>query len=172
MGEKEKSLELKTRRIIFKHILKNPGLHERELARQLNIALSTIDYHLYYLRRAKRITSNIESGKLHYYPYSNNTNISNPMNATLKIQELTPHQEHILSAIKQNTGINQTELIAKTSLKRHILSYNISKLIHLGIVRKTSHEKNVCYDYIPDELLEYEMLKILTIKLLNNELKN
>ena len=60
--------------------------------------------------------------------------------------------------------------MAMSSLKRHILTYNISQLINLGMVRKINHERNDCYEYITDELLQYEMLKVLAIKFLNNEI--
>ena len=38
------------------------------------------------------------------------------------------------------------------------------------ISEKNNHVKNVCYEYIPDDLLEYELLKMLTVKFLNNEI--
>ena len=40
----------------------------------------------------------------------------------------------------------------------------------MGIVRKINNERNVCYEYITDDTLKYEMLKVLVIKLLNNEI--
>jgi predicted transcriptional regulator len=170
MSKNKVALESNIRKKIHTHIIEYPGVSFSKLKRFYDLNESTLRYHLHYLRRAKRITSNIENGTLHYYPYDSKVNVSNPKNTKLNTQELTPHQEYILNAIKQFPGINQTELIAQTSLKRHILSYNISKLVDFGMVRKTNHENYVCYEYIPDELLEYEMLKVLTIKLLNNEI--
>jgi DNA-binding MarR family transcriptional regulator len=75
-----------------------------------------------------------------------------------------------LNAIKHDPWINQKELIAKTSLKRHILTYNLAKLIELDLVRKINYERNVCYEYVTNELLQNEILKVLVIKLLNNEI--
>jgi len=48
--KKKDALDLEIRRSIYNHILKSPGLHERELARVLDIPLSTLDYHLYYIK--------------------------------------------------------------------------------------------------------------------------
>ena len=170
MSRDKVTLENQIRKKINTHIVEYPGVSFSKLKRFYDLNDSTLRYHLYYLRRAKRIISNIENGTLHYYPYNSKVNVSNPENTYSKTHELTPHQENILNAIKQYPGINQTELITKTSLKRHILSYNTSRLVDLGMVRRTNHENYVCYEYIPDELLEYEMLKVLTIKLLNNEI--
>lgn len=170
MSLDEVALENQIRKTLYNHIVEYPGVSFATLEKVYNLNHSTLRYHLKYLEHAERITSKLESGKLHYYVYNSKEFISKSMNNNIKIQKLTPHQEHILNAIKQNPGINQTELIAKTSLKRHILTYNISKLIEQGIVRKINHEKNVCYEYIPKELLHHELLKVLAIKLLNKEI--
>ena len=46
---KKDVLELETRRKIYKTILKNPGLHLREIQRQINIPYSSLKYHLNFL---------------------------------------------------------------------------------------------------------------------------
>jgi predicted transcriptional regulator len=170
MSRDEVALENKIRKKVYTHILEYPGVSFSTLKRFHDLNDGTLRYHLNYLERAKKICSKLEAGKLHYYPFARTVIDSNSTNTNLKSNELTSHQEHILNAIRQNPGINQTELIAKTSLKRHILTYNISQLIELGMVKKNNHVRNVCYEYISDELLQYEMLKMLTIKFLNNEI--
>jgi predicted transcriptional regulator len=170
MGWDEVALENRIRKMLYNHIVEYPGVSFPTLERIYNLNHSTLRYHLKYLESAERITSKLEVGKLHYYVNNGNENFSNPINNKLDIQNLTPPQEQILLAIKQHPGINQTELIAKTSFQRHILTYNISKLIELGFVKKSNYDKNVCYEYISKELLNYELLKILAIKLMNKEI--
>jgi DNA-binding transcriptional ArsR family regulator len=48
-------IKLKTRKLIFNYILKHPGLHFRELSRELKIAKSTLDYHLTFLKKLELI---------------------------------------------------------------------------------------------------------------------
>jgi predicted transcriptional regulator len=48
---REEVLENENRRRIYRFVNRNPGLHLRELQRQLNIPLSSLDYHLDYLVR-------------------------------------------------------------------------------------------------------------------------
>jgi predicted transcriptional regulator len=51
MMTKEKVLENDHRRVIYNFVKENPGLHMRELQRQLEIPLSTLEYHLDYLEK-------------------------------------------------------------------------------------------------------------------------
>ena len=170
MSKEKVEEENQIRKMIYTHIKEYPGVSFSKLKRFYDLNDGTLRYHLNYLERAKKISSKLENGKLHYYPFTRTAIDSNSTVPDSKTRSLTPHQELILNAIIQNPGINQTELISKTSLKRHILTYNISQLIDLGMVKKNNHVKNVCYEYIPDELLEYELLKMLTVKFLNSEI--
>jgi DNA-binding transcriptional ArsR family regulator len=47
--------KLKTRMLIFNYIVKHPGLHFRELSRELKIPKSTLDYHLTFLKKSELI---------------------------------------------------------------------------------------------------------------------
>ena len=121
MSRDKVALENQVRKMICAHIVEYPGVSFSTLKRFHDLNDGTLRYHLTYLERAEKITSKLEAGKLHYYPYAKPVIHSKSTNTNLRSHELTPHQELILNAIKQNPGINQTELIAKTSLKRHIL---------------------------------------------------
>ena len=170
MSRSKIDFEHNTRKTIYNHIAEYPGVTFSTLKSFYDISESTLRYHLKYLERGEQISPRLESGQLHYYPNITINSISNISGVNPNRSNLTPHQERILITIKQNPGINQTELMEKTSFKRHVLTYNISKLIDMGRVRKFNHVRNVCYEYITNELLESEMLKVLVIKLLNNEI--
>lgn len=170
MSRDKVALENQIRNTIYNHIVEYPGVAFTTLERVYNLNHSTLRYHLKYLEHAERIISKLEAGKLQYYVNSAKELRSSSISNNLKRQTLTPPQEQILNAIKQHPGINQTELISKTSLKRHILTYNISKLIEQDFIRKNNHDKNVCYEYIPKKLLHHELLKVLAIKLMNKEI--
>jgi len=60
---KQKDLmSLKTRKIIYNYILKNPGAHFREISRENNIPLTTINYHLRYLQKYNLLDKKYENG--------------------------------------------------------------------------------------------------------------
>jgi len=48
---KNEILNLENRRRIYNYILKNPGLHQRNLSKKLGIPFSTLYYHLRYLEK-------------------------------------------------------------------------------------------------------------------------
>jgi len=60
-------LSLDVRRKIYNHIRKSPGLHLREIARELNIPLSTLDYHLYYLKQRALVKDRQDGRYTRYY---------------------------------------------------------------------------------------------------------
>ena len=65
--QNEKIFEVKTRKHIYTHISRNPGLHFRELVRLLNIPGSTLSYHLKYLEKKCIILRELENGYSRYY---------------------------------------------------------------------------------------------------------
>jgi predicted transcriptional regulator len=170
MSRKKVPMENQIRKKINARITQYPGVPFSTLKKFYEIKDSTLRYHLSYLEPAESITSKLETGKLHYYPYNGSTISSDPNNKNTKSFGLSPRQEKILSTIKLYPGINQTDLLNKTSLKRHILIYDVTQLIDQCLVRKIKQEKNVCYEYITEDLLDYETLKVLAIRFLNNEI--
>jgi len=170
MSKNKVVLENQIRKNIYNHIIEYPGVSFSTLKRVYDLNESTLRYHLNYLSRAQRITSKLENGKLQYFSNNSHGISSKSTHSNFSLKNLSPQQEYILKIIKHHPSINQTELMTKSSLKRHVLTYNITQLIDMGIVRKINNKRNVCYEYITDELLQYEMLKVLAIKFLNNEI--
>jgi len=155
---------------ICNHILEYPGVSFSKLKKVYNVNDSTLRYHLQYLEREQRISQNMENGKLHYYPFNGIASTVPISNRHKHQNSLTVHQETILRTIDKYPRITQKELGERTKLKRFILTYNISKLIDMGFIRKLNHQRNVCYESITQEQLQIEMLKVLTIKFLNDEI--
>ena len=60
-------LELETRRRIYNFILKNPGLHLREISRRSNIPKTTLIYHLNFLEKQGLIKTEANSRFTRYY---------------------------------------------------------------------------------------------------------
>jgi predicted transcriptional regulator len=64
---KAEILENENRRKIYLLIEANPGIHFRELQRNLNIPLTTLDYHLNYMVRKKIVFGEKEAQFRRYY---------------------------------------------------------------------------------------------------------
>jgi DNA-binding MarR family transcriptional regulator len=112
----------------------------------------------------------MENGQKHYYPFNQPTVSKVPGGASSTTPNLNTPQELILGYVKRYPGISQKELGDRSSLKRYILTYNLTKLVELGIIRKFNNHNNVCYEFITESQLQHEILRVLTVKLLNNEI--
>ena len=156
--------------MIYNHINEYPGVSFSTLKKVHDLNDSTLRYHLQYLERGQKVSSNIQNGQLHYYPYNNVDKLASVPISNISSYKLTSHQQHILNTIKNYPGISQKELGHRTSLKRFILTYNLTKLIDLGMIRKFNNSRNVCYECITKEQLQAEMLRVLAVKLLSNEI--
>lgn len=67
MNPSNNVLNLKARREIYDFILKNPGLHIREISRQMNIPKTTLTYHLKYLIKEEIVKERFEGGLKRIY---------------------------------------------------------------------------------------------------------
>lgn len=63
----EKILNLEKRRIIHNIILKNPGIHLREIVRKSKIPKSTLKYHIIYLEKQNLIIKKVDRGCSRYF---------------------------------------------------------------------------------------------------------
>lgn len=61
-------LELETRRRVFEAVAKFPGLHLRELARQLDLDPNHAKYHLTYLEKHGLVSSRKDEGYWRFFP--------------------------------------------------------------------------------------------------------
>ncbi|AEF96838.1 winged helix-turn-helix transcriptional regulator [Methanotorris igneus] len=68
INNKEKVLLNDTRKEIYNYIVNNPGVHLREIAKNLNKSVSTIIWHLRILEKANLIRSKKVGNKRIYYP--------------------------------------------------------------------------------------------------------
>ena len=57
---KEEDIKIENRRLIYSHILNNPGSHLRQISRELDMNLGTLRYHIDYLERQEIIIGKSE----------------------------------------------------------------------------------------------------------------
>ncbi len=168
----ESLLENQTRRLIYDHILANPGVSFVVLKKVLNLNESTLRYHLNYLEKSEKISFGLEKDKRNYYAYSGESHVIRKSEDTKELItfELTNTQQRIITIIKQYPKINQKELSKKSRINRITLSRNLKKLMELCLVRKIPNGNKVMYEYLESEQLRYEILKRLLKKLLSKEI--
>ena len=127
---KDKALKLETRRNIYQFVQKHPGIHFRELCRELNIPRTTLSYHLLYLKKRQILTVKPEDGYSRCYIESNTKN----------------REEKILGLLRQETPRNivlfllthiyGTKMDMSNGLEKHptTIDFHLKKLLKNKIV--------------------------------------
>ena len=138
---KEDYLALESRKKIYALIANSPGLHKREIARELSMSLSTIDYHLHYMEK-KAIVSAKHDGKYKRYFVSEKTSPEDKRIMPLLRQE-TPRR--IIMFVLQNPKAIHKEICKNINKAPSTISFHIKKLIESGIVEEISLGKEKAY---------------------------
>ena len=170
MPEEEKALDHETRKMIFNHIASYPGVSYVTLKHVFSMADGTLRYHLNYLVKTETIKLSMDKGKRIYYPNMHDTSSIGALMNDFNKYNLTKSQEKILNTIKNYPGITQGELIKLSGLKRFTITNSLKRLMNINLVRKIDNGTEVCYEFMTDEELRYELLKDLVIKLIKKDI--
>ena len=126
----EEVLENENRRKIIGLILENPGIHFRELKRNLNISSGNLTWHIEILHKYNVIKKQILQKYVAYFPYYDKNPLSN-IDLNLQKSKLTLKT---LKKIKENPGICNTEIAKIFKVSKNVIGYHVKKLIDLGLI--------------------------------------
>jgi parallel beta-helix repeat protein len=150
--KREKVLDQFTRGQIYGLIRGNPGINYTKLLETLEIGNGTLAYHLNVLVKEDFIKSRTEGTRKLFY--------STRLPAKLKDLEerfptgeeidrdhtLSDLQEGIVSLVRENPGISQSEIVSKMDVPKQTVSYNIKNLEKYGIIEVRAEGKTSrCY---------------------------
>lgn len=142
-------LDLESRRRIFEFLLQYPGLHLRELERQLGMDVRAIRYHLDFLEKHEAISSLSQDGYLRYYPRE--------WDAGYFWERIGPYEKRALGLLRQRIPLHivlllldrgemsSDELTADTGIAASTLSYHLKKLLRLQLVESRTVGKRKVY---------------------------
>lgn len=170
MLKKEYVLDHDVRRMVYNHIEAHPGVSFNVLKKVFGLKDGTLRYHLNYLKKSGKIKFGQEKGKRHYYPNRRETLVLSIKDDRLQANKLNFLQEQILDMIKENPGINQKELVKIVGLNRFTIKHHLNRLLDLNIIRRIPNKRNVCYEFISNNQLKFEMLMSLVTKFLKKEI--
>jgi predicted transcriptional regulator len=148
MKTKEKVLENEHRRAIYNFIQENPGLHMREIQRQLEIPLSTLEYHLDYLEK-KDIISLEDDRRYCRYFAGEHTEFEKKLLSALRQRRL---REIILLVLSE-------EMMCFKDLSREIriadstLSYYLGFLSDNEILFREKIGAESCYRIVSEDIV-------------------
>jgi predicted transcriptional regulator len=157
MGALEKKHELKTRQKIYNYIQEHPGLHERELARQLEISLGTIDYHLYYLRKKELVITKSDGHYTQYYAAGKIGEKDKKLFAILR--QKAPRK--IIIFLLLNHYSYHRNICEHIGLAPSTTSFHLNKLVDLEIINKMQTGRETIFsirepEYISDLLITHK----------------
>ena len=162
---KEKIFEVKTRRIIYKLIAQNPGLHFRELARSLKMPGSTLSYHLKYLEKRGFLSKEFENGYTRYFTSEKIGKADKKLFNILR----EPVPRNIILYLCLFPNPSQTDMIKFAKkwkkhpskigyyLNKHhtTLGFHLKKLTEEGIIESFIEGNNVKYRlYSPEDIFD------------------
>ena len=130
-------LKIKIRRDIFSYICNNPGLHLRELSRQLNIPKTTLVHHLNYLEKEKLIKIKNQNKYKRFFP--KNTIGCREKEIIFLLRQKIPR--NIIFYILSSGIGSQIELSRKLNKCPQTISYHLTKLKKLGILDTVSNKE-------------------------------
>jgi predicted transcriptional regulator len=142
-------LDLEIRRKIHNLILKSPGLHERELSRNLNVPLSTLDYHLHFLKQRGLITGRSDGRYTRYYVTKDIGIIDRKIIGMLR-QKVT---REIIMFLLLNPNSIHKNICDHLGLAPSTISFHLNKLEELNVViRNLFGKKNEFYIKDPESV--------------------
>ena len=153
----EKALDLDIRRRIYECIVRSPGLHEREISRVLTIPLSTLDYHLFYLKKRNLIIGKSDGRYTRFY-VAGEIGIKDKNVLSVLRQKVT---RSIIMFLLLHPGSNHREISEYIHLAASTTSFHLNKLVDLGIITRTPEGRTSKYavvepDYLSDLLIIYQ----------------
>jgi DNA-binding transcriptional ArsR family regulator len=127
---KNKILEFETRREIYNFILNHPGLHLREISREIGISYGAVGYHLFHLEKQEIINSvDHKFYKRYYVKYKITPENKKIINI---LRESTPKK--IIMFLLSNYCGTREEISVELEKTPQTISYHIKKLLESDII--------------------------------------
>ena len=137
----DKALELEARKIIYDFVVSSPGTHLREIQRQIDLPLGTVEYHLKYLVDREMLVEKADGNYSRYYPVGIYGSVDKKLLSLLR-QEVP---RRIVMKLLLNPGINFKVLSEGFPVSASTLSYHLSKLVNGDVVRKVKKGRESLY---------------------------
>lgn len=131
---------------VFSHIKRHPGIHLRQVCRDLGLAVGDVQYHIGRLERDGVVTSS-RSGL--YKRFYAGRIFGKKEGAILSALAQRTSRELLLHLI-ESPGASQERLAESLGLSPPSVSWNISRMMQLGLVERRRKGRFVSYTVAGD----------------------
>lgn len=132
-------LELEMRRRIYHAVQQYPGLHVREVARQLDTSASLVEYHLNHLLERGLVTEMREDRYQRLYPAEGQAALLGDHERRLLglLREAIPLSVMLYMLDQEGATAKHKDICQALDLGKSKLTFHLKKLQAAGIVEKT-----------------------------------
>ena len=124
-------LDLPLRKRITEYIRRNPGVHFRQVSRDLDLAIGQLDFHLNALIKGEVLVKQVVSGNTRYYVRDKFSKDERKAMSVLR-REIP---RGIVLFLMDNPGSTPTLILGSFSFTSATLSYHLKRLERYGILR-------------------------------------
>jgi len=139
--DKNLDFELETRKKIYNYILKNPGVHLRELQRNLNIKIFNLKYHVQKLVKNGCIIQKKEDGYLRFFVIHT---VSNGDKKVLGILRQKTARHIVLVALYE-IAVSQKEICDFLQKSPSTINFHIKNLLKNNSFKQRSKRSRSCF---------------------------
>lgn len=144
MDDPQGLLELETRRRIYEHVRRVPGLHLRALQRATGLPLGTVEYHLHQMERAGLVVTREEGRYKAYFP--NDQLDRRDRDVLYYLRQDMPRR--IALEIANRPGLTFRELAERLPIGESTLSFHLKKLRAAGLVDEQRQGREKAYSAV------------------------
>ena len=147
---KENIKEFGKRKKIYDFIAKNPGLNKREVSRRLHIPITTLTYHLKYLKKLNLIKEKIDGEYLRIF-------VSNEIGKNDKQLLCLFRNKNsckIFLYLLFSLSFSQIELSKELELTPPTVAYHLKKMVKMGIIEEVPVKNGLIYPF-PNPKMDY-----------------
>jgi len=142
MIDREKALELPTRKKLYREIKKAPGIHFRELKRRTGFAIGALQYHLDVMEKASLVRKHKQGKFIRYFLVQGEHSESEKITLSLLREESV--RKIMLLLIEKKRATNR-QLARFLDLAPSTISFHVQKLLKAGIVEKRRTPKRTFF---------------------------
>jgi len=128
---------------VLGYIGENPGCHLRQIKRELDLAMGTLQYHLNSLEKQGKITSEKQNLHKYYFPIGL---FEENERAILQILNQETAREILLSILEKKNP-TQTDIATLMKLSSPSINWHLKRLIDLGLIVEQKDGKFKRYSF-------------------------